>query len=201
MRYFLVPVLLILFSVSPAVAGPIYVYKLSDGSIRFSSKPPKNGQDAKVFTAKSAKYSVYKGIRRGRGVGKLFTKAYRTQIQQAANEFSLPASLIQAVIHAESAFREKAVSRKGAQGLMQLMPAVARELRVKDPFQPSQNIMGGSKLLSELLDLYEGDKKLALAAYNAGQGAVERYKGIPPFPETQQYVRRVLELERRYSYH
>ncbi len=101
--------------------------------------------------------------------------------------------LVHAVIGAESAFNPWAVSRKGAQGLMQLMPRTASALGVRDSFNPRDNIEGGVRHLRYLLDRYSGNVSLALAAYNAGEGAVDYYGGIPPYPETQQYVQKILQ--------
>ena len=117
--------------------------------------------------------------------------AYEGLIKDAATKYSLSAALIRAVINAESAFNPLAVSSAGAMGLMQLMPALAAELGVDDPFDPRQNIFAGSRYLKQLLDAYDGDIALALASYNAGPGAVERYNGVPPYPETQQYVKTI----------
>jgi len=118
---------------------------------------------------------------------------YEELIQEAALRFALAPALIRAVIRTESAFNASAVSSAGAQGLMQLMPELANEMGVTDPFDPRENIMAGSQYLSALLTDYAGDVELALASYNAGPGAVEHYGGIPPFEETQRYVRTVLD--------
>ncbi|MFD1705644.1 lytic transglycosylase domain-containing protein [Siminovitchia sediminis] len=114
-------------------------------------------------------------------------------IQRAADTYNLPAKLIKSVIRHESNFDPKVVSKAGASGLMQLMPATARGLGVTDIMDPEQNVMGGSKYLRSMLDKYHGNLKLALAAYNAGPGNVDKYGGIPPFKETQNYVRRVTD--------
>jgi soluble lytic murein transglycosylase-like protein len=115
-------------------------------------------------------------------------------IQEAAGRYGLSAALIRAVIQTESAFDPAAVSSAGALGLMQLMPALALELGVTDAFDPRQNIMAGTRYLGALLTDHKGDLSLALASYNAGPATVERYSGIPPFVETQEYVKRILEL-------
>jgi soluble lytic murein transglycosylase-like protein len=119
------------------------------------------------------------------------TIAYNDAIAEAADLYNLDPHLIRAVIHAESAFNPFAVSRVGAQGLMQLMPELAEEMNVLDPFDPRQNIFGGAKYLRELLDRYHGNVELAVASYNAGPTAVKRFRGIPPYRETRNYVRTV----------
>ena len=111
----------------------------------------------------------------------------------AARRHGLDPELVLAVVGVESAFRPKAVSPKGAQGLMQLMPGTARSLGVADAFDPAQNLDGGVRHLGSLLTLYGGDVSRALAAYNAGEGAVARHGGIPPFKETREYVKKVLQ--------
>jgi soluble lytic murein transglycosylase-like protein len=111
----------------------------------------------------------------------------------AARRHKLDPALVLALVQVESAFQPRAVSPKGARGLTQLMPGTARELGVKDAFDPEQNLDGGARYLRQLLTRYGGDLKRALAAYNAGPGAVDRHQGVPPYRETRQYVRRVLE--------
>jgi soluble lytic murein transglycosylase-like protein len=111
----------------------------------------------------------------------------------AARRHGLDPDLVLALVQVESAFRPDAISPKGAQGLTQLMPGTARELGVKDALDPAQNLDGGARYLRQLLTRYGGDVKRALAAYNAGPGAVDRHQGVPPFRETRQYVRRVLD--------
>jgi hypothetical protein len=118
-------------------------------------------------------------------------------VQKAAVKYKLPPALINAVIQAESNFKAKAVSSAGAQGLMQLMPATAKELGVKNPFDIEQNIDGGAKYLRKMLDRFGGNVRKALAAYNAGPGTVIKYNGRVPYPETRQYVRRVLRFSRQ----
>jgi len=118
---------------------------------------------------------------------------YNGLIDEAAQLYQLPESFIRAVMRVESDFNPNVVSRAGAMGLMQLMPNTARSMGVSDPFDERQNILGGSRYLRILANRFKGDLVLTVAAYNAGEGAVEKYDGIPPYKETQRYVRRVLK--------
>jgi soluble lytic murein transglycosylase-like protein len=115
-------------------------------------------------------------------------------IDQAASRHNVDPNLVRALVKVESNFNPNAVSRKGAMGLMQLMPQTARQLNLKNPFDPQQNIDAGVRHLKQLLDNYNGDVRLSLAAYNAGSGAVSRSRGIPRYSETQNYVRRITNL-------
>jgi soluble lytic murein transglycosylase-like protein len=117
---------------------------------------------------------------------------YNDLVETISLECGLENDFVHAVIKHESAYNRYAISRAGAQGLMQLMPATAAAFGVKDVFDPEENIRGGAKFLKSLLILYHWDKKMALAAYNAGQEAVKKWGGIPPYPETQTYIRRVM---------
>jgi soluble lytic murein transglycosylase-like protein len=114
-------------------------------------------------------------------------------VEAIARRRGLDPKLVRAVVEVESAFRPDAVSPKGATGLMQLMPSTASELGVADPLDPEANVDGGVRYLIQLLDLYNGDVQKALAAYNAGPGAVARHNGVPPFRETREYVRKVMK--------
>jgi soluble lytic murein transglycosylase-like protein len=116
---------------------------------------------------------------------------YDHWIRAACSKYALDPALVKAIIHAESQFDPKAISPKGAVGLMQLDPVTIRELGIDDPFNPRHNIYGGVRYLRDLLDTFEGDPKLALAAYNAGPSQVQRYNGVPPFKDTNKYIRQV----------
>jgi len=119
--------------------------------------------------------------------------AFDPQIQAEATRQGVAPDLLRAVISAESAFVPCAVSEKGAMGLMQLMPATARAMGVSDPMDPADNLRGGVRYLGQLLERYGGDLTLALSAYNAGPGLVDKYGGVPPIPETQNYVREIMK--------
>ncbi|MDC9725842.1 MAG: lytic transglycosylase domain-containing protein [Gammaproteobacteria bacterium] len=130
---------------------------------------------------------------------KLNLTAFSETVNKVAQYNHVDPALVRALIHAESAFNAQATSRAGAQGLMQLMPATAKELGVTNSLNPQQNINGGVKYLAKLLEQFKGDIRLATAAYNAGPNAVKKYNGIPPYKETQVYVERVGILHRRYQ--
>ena len=119
-------------------------------------------------------------------------ETYQAEITAAAKKYNLPEKLITSVIKQESNFKASATSAAGASGLMQLMPATARYLGVSDRFDPAQNIMGGAKYLRQMLDQFDNNVETALAAYNAGPGNVKKYGGIPPFQETQNYVKKIM---------
>jgi len=176
------------------------VYKFVDenGVVNYTNiAPPGN------YEYQTLRFPCYAADPKCRGVKwdkvALNTSAYNAEISAAASLHSVEASLIRAIIHAESAYQPDAVSPKGAQGLMQLMPATQDLLHVPDAFDPAANIAGGTRYLAGLLDEFDGDITLATAAYNAGPGAVEKYGGVPPFDETREYVRRVGILQQRYS--
>lgn len=129
----------------------------------------------------------------------LKTGAFDQEIRAASEIFGVDDALVRAIMHAESWFEPEAVSRSGAQGLMQLMPATQRRFGVRNPFDPLDNITAGVAYLAWLHEEFSGDLERVIAAYNAGENAVRRHGGIPPYPETREYVRRVNILYRRYG--
>ncbi len=173
----------------PACAD-IYKYVDEEGVLHLTNVP----------SNPNAKYVLIMREKRILFSSKIDIRQYDKMIAEAASKFNLDVALIKAVIKAESNFNHQAVSRAGAKGLMQLMPQTASALKVEDVFHPGENIEGGARYLRYLLNLYRGNLSLALAAYNAGEGAVAKYNyGIPPYRETQNYVRRVLSLYETYS--
>lgn len=169
----------------PAVSsGDIYRYRDGNGVWHFTN------------IRSDKRYKLY--IRSYSKRSSEYIRDYEGIIKQASRRFRVDPSLIKAVIKAESDFDHRAVSRKGAQGLMQLMPETAYAMEVGDPFNPEENIYGGTRYLSLMLERFKNNKRLALAAYNAGPENVEDYKGIPPFAETKTFIRRVLAYYEQY---
>jgi soluble lytic murein transglycosylase-like protein len=189
--------LLLWIGESQAEKAKIYVIREADGVIRFTTKEPPKGVKASIFTSSGGGFSSYRI--KGVSSSQIYPDRFNSIISVASREHQVEAGLIKAVIHVESAFNPSARSSKGAQGLMQLMPGTAKELGVRNAWSPASNISGGTKHLARLIRRYEGNVHYALAAYNAGEQAVSRYNGVPPFSETQDYVRRVLQLKKRYS--
>jgi hypothetical protein len=179
--------------------GAVYKVERKGGITEYTNIKPAGNAFAVLFTyiATCIACDIHSKIDFARTA--LNLDAYRTEIAAAAADFGVDSSLIRAVIHAESAFNPMALSNKGAQGLMQLMPDTGRDLGVTDAFDAAQNIRGGARYLSQLLKDFNGDTHLATAAYNAGPGAVQKYRGVPPYDETQLYVQRVEQLRDRYQ--
>ena len=183
------------------VSGQVYSY-MKDGVRHYSSQRPAGAGGSQVrtiaYTYIERCFACGSNSRVNFGSVRLNTNAYRDEIASAARQFGVEEAIVRAVIHAESAFNPAAVSHAGAQGLMQLMPATARRFGVSDSFDASQNIQGGVQYLSWLLRRFNGNLTLAAAGYNAGEGAVDRHGGVPPYRETQNYVVRVAQLAERY---
>ncbi|WP_455948548.1 lytic transglycosylase domain-containing protein [Lelliottia jeotgali] len=183
-------------------SGQLYAY-MKDGVRHYTSARPAG--IASIGQVRTIHYSFIErcyacGANPAVNFGsvRLNTTAYQSEIAAAAREFGVEEAVVRAIIHAESAYNPTALSRAGAQGLMQLMPPTARRFGVSDSFDASQNIRGGVQYLSWLLKRFNGDLTLAAAGYNAGEGAVDRHGGVPPYSETRYYVKRVALLADRY---
>jgi soluble lytic murein transglycosylase-like protein len=182
--------------------GAVYRVVRRDGSVEYtniapSGKQPQNVTKLFSYIATCMACDLHSPIHWD--TVHLNTTDYASIIHQASLESGVDEAFIRAIIHAESAFNPRAMSMKGAQGLMQLMPLTANNMGVVDAFDPEQNIRGGARYLSLLLKYFNGDRRLTAAAYNAGPAAVQHYNGVPPFAETQVYVERVGELLQRYD--
>lgn len=169
----------------------MYVCKNSKGVVQFTNVP--SASDCKVYSRKSKNQSVRKSSR------PVNPNIYDSHIKKAGSRYSIDPYLIKAVIMIESDFDRYAVSKTGARGLMQLMPATAKELNVADSFNPRQNINGGTLYLRNLLNMFDGDLSLTLAAYNAGPTLVKKINRIPRIPETVRYVKKVLRQYQKYK--
>jgi soluble lytic murein transglycosylase-like protein len=199
MRRFLGPALAgaSLFFLAAHSFADIYSYVDRDGTVHFTNVP---GGDAR--------YRLYMrsrdgGRRRGMAVTPSDTSPerfnrYNEVIREAATLYQIPEELVRAVIKVESDYDPRAVSRAGAQGLMQLMPETAQRMQVRDIMDPRENILGGVRYLRVLANMFNGNLQLTLAGYNAGENAVVKHGGIPPFDETEDYVVKVLAYYRRY---
>ena len=176
-----------LVCLSPLCFGDIYRYKDERGVWHFSN------------IKSDSRFRVFMRTPNYHKPAKQYIRDYDSAINRASKQFRVEPSLIKAVIRAESDFDHTAVSYKGAQGLMQLMPETASEMEVRDAFNPEENILGGTRYLSLMLDRFRNNLKMALAAYNAGPERVEEYRGIPPYPETQTFVERVLKYYDQYG--
>ena len=175
------------------VAAEIYVFEQSDGTRLFTDEK-KRGKGL-TYLRTYGRPTAYRSCGRLTPVAlRARGDSYQALIGKHAAAQDVPPELVRAVMHAESCFDPRAVSRVGARGLMQLMPDTASLLGVKDSFDAGQNIEGGVRYLRMMRDRYPSDWKLVLAAYNAGPGAVDKYKAIPPYPETQGYVKKVMAL-------
>jgi soluble lytic murein transglycosylase len=185
LTFFFIMLLFLTIGLCLMVSADVYRYKDKDGVWHFTN------------IQKDTRYTLF--IRSKDKKPSQYIKEYEGIIEQATRRFNMDPLLVKAVIKAESNFDQMAVSRKGAQGLMQLMPTTADEMEVSNPFNPEENIFGGTRYLSLLLKRFKQDKTLAIAAYNAGPEAVETYGGVPPFPETESFVAKVLDFHKQYT--
>jgi soluble lytic murein transglycosylase len=181
-------VLIILFLFVSAVQADIYRYIDENGVMHFTNTPTSSTKNFKLFLREKPKINP-----------RYSTKKYDDIITNASQRHGVSFPLLKAIIKAESGFDPRAVSKKGAKGLMQIMPENFKPLGIKDPFDPSQNIHAGARYFKQMYDRFKGKLYLSLAAYNAGPTAVERYKTVPPYEETEEYVRRVLKFYYNYK--
>jgi hypothetical protein len=180
-----VPLLAVFLVAIPSPsAAQIYSWRDGSGTLVVSNKPRADHGEMTTYEVQGSA-----SVRASRPA--LGPTRFNDTIEDQSAKQGVSPDLVRAVIQAESAFNPIAVSPKGAMGLMQLMPATAREYGVSDPFHPEQNITGGVRYLKSLLERYDDNVELALAAYNAGPGNVEKYGDVPPFPETRRYVKKV----------
>jgi len=176
-------------------AAEIFKYKDRSGNIHFTDKPMKKGSGFRLLWRSGGDARFGPVSRFDAGAMKQNQARFAHMIKSVAKNTRIRPELLHAVVRAESAYDPKARSPKGAEGLMQLMPATASRYKVSDSLDPKQNLMGGALYLRDLLEMYDYDLMLALAAYNAGENAVKKYGNqVPPFPETQNYVRKVIKF-------
>lgn len=181
-------------------AGGIYKYVEKDGTVVYTNVPPSRGKSARKVEGEFRPAPALEAPTRITPRTKLTLEEFDAYIEAAAIRYKMPVALVKAVMHAESAFDPNAISNVGASGLMQLMPGTAREMYVKDIFDPKDNIEGGTRYLRVLANEFNGDMVKMVAAYNAGPDAVRKYNGqVPPYPETQAYVRKVIALYFQYK--
>jgi soluble lytic murein transglycosylase-like protein len=188
--------LTLLFLLPSFSSADIYKYVDEEGVMHFTDAP--TDRRFKIFMRDIKRD---RKLRTNFKLGTLYGNPdeFEPIVKSVALEYGVDKNLVKAVIHAESGYNPNAVSPKGAQGLMQLMPKTARGLSVPNSFDPKDNIRGGVRYLKFLLDTFKGDVTLALAAYNAGLSRVNQYGGVPPFEETRNYISRVLSYQKSYQ--
>ena len=178
----------IMILAAPPLKADIFMYIDKEGVIHFTNVPTSSATDYKVYIKEKPNkiYKIYSNNK------------YDNLIMEASKKHGISFSLLKAIIKTESDFNPRAVSKRGALGLMQIMPKTLKELSVRDPFDPWENIMGGTRYFKKMLVRFHGKISLSLAAYNAGPTAVDQYKTIPPYRETRNYVEKV--MKHYYSY-
>ena len=180
--------LIVLLGVVLPVEADIYRYIDENGVMHFTNVPTSSIQNYKLFIKEKSQITQ-----------QYSTKKYDALISEASERYGVSFPLLKAIIKAESDFDPHAVSQKGATGLMQIMPENFKPLGIRDPFDPWENINAGARYFKQMYDRFKGKLALSLAAYNAGPTAVDRYKTIPPYEETEEYVRRVLKYYYNYK--
>lgn len=174
----------------------MFLCRDSSGKVNFTNV--RNSPNCTAYKIKE-KNNSWANSRSHIGVGKTDRSQYDNEIRRIARRYRIDPPLIKAIIHVESDFNHRALSSQGAQGLMQLMPGTARELRVSNPYNPQENIDGGTRYFRKMLDSFGGNLILSLAAYNAGPGLVARTGGVPQIKETRRYVNKVLKRYKVYK--
>ena len=188
-KIFVLSAIIIILALVSSAHADIYMYIDANGVMHFTNAPTSNQHEYKVYLKE--RISVSNGFHA--------TDKYDQLISNASKEFNVDSRLLKAMIKAESDFDPRAISRKGAMGLMQIMPENFKMLNIENPFDPWQNIRAGAQYFKKLYKRFNGKLALSLAAYNAGPTAVDRYKSIPPYQETEEYVRRVLRYYRTFK--
>lgn len=187
-----------LLSAPVSAAGEIFKYVEPDGTVVYTNVRP--GQAKKARKMRGSFTPAARPTDAPARTVRVSREQYDAYIKRAAKRYKIPEALVWAVMHAESNFNPNAISRVGASGLMQLMPATAEEMYVKDIFDVQQNIEGGTRYLRVMANTFDGDMVKMVAAYNAGPDAVKKYKGrVPPYAETQAYVKKVIKLYFEYK--
>ena len=176
--------LYMMIAVAPPLYADIFVYADKKGVLHFTNVPT---------SSQSSNYKVYIKENPKKPLESYDEDLYDHVISEASNKHGVPFPLLKALIKTESDFNPMAISSAGARGLMQLMPENIKTLNIKNPFDPRENIMGGTRFLKQLIDRFKGKLPLALAAYNAGPGVVEKYQRVPPFQETENFVEQVMK--------
>ena len=196
----LIVILSIIIVASPAYAD-IYSYRDENGVLNFTNIPPNNARYKVRIAYKEHKHTASPKtvFYQPANHPETLSPKLKAIVDHVARDYAVDKSLVKAMIHAESDFDANAVSPKGALGLMQLMPETAERYGVRDVFDPEQNIIGGVHYLHDLLETFDNNVRLAVAAYNAGKKAVLQYGGVPPYPETTQYVNKVMQLHSIYN--
>jgi soluble lytic murein transglycosylase-like protein len=198
-------IILLALCASGLVRADIFAYTDEYGVRHFTNVPENDRRYKLIIKSRETEpgysfpTSAARSTRGGYTPRLIDKSAYDAVVRQAAQLYDVDEALIRAVIHTESAFRPDAVSSKGASGLMQLMPDTATRYGVRDVFDPTENIYGGVRYLRDLKVMFNNNLRLTVAAYNAGENAVQKYGGIPPYPETIDYVSKVLSLHSRYQ--
>ncbi len=190
----IIGIILVLLTYVVPVDADIYMYIDRSGVIHFTNVPTNSETDYRIFLKEKPRKAL------GSDSGEQYEHDFDHYIAEASKKHGVSFPLVKAVIKAESDFNPKAISRKGALGLMQIMPENLEILQISDPFDPWENIMGGTRYLRMMLNRFNGKLPLSLAAYNAGPTAVDRYQSIPPFKETETYIEKVMMYYYSYKY-